>query len=1030
MSDPILARYDFVSFFRRGAAADLTGPDPLAGPVPHRGSLTVDVTLRSSDDGATRDDPATSHVQLYGPGDVVGIDPRHVIRTDPRDGTPSFEPNYFPAIEFDHPDFPWLFTPASESGAKLRPWLCLLVLADDEFTTPSDRKPEPLPAIRVTSASVLPDLTQSWAWAHVQVSGGIGSSNVGAIEAADPARALSRLICPRRLEPRTHYTALLVPAFDLGVKAGLGETIPPATVTTDPAWPPGDAKLLPVYYRFEFITSARGDFETLVRQLQPRRLPAQVGMRQMLVDRPGWGARGAGPPLGLSGALRSLETVDTPWAGPARSAFQADLTALVNRAATPLDDPAHDPVVVPPLYGRWHAARSTVDPSASGWFDALNTDPRTRSMAGFGTRVVLDQRAQLMASAWQQVEGIERANQLLRQAQVAKGASEQVHARHLGSIDAATAMILTAPLHARLSASPRTVHATIADSRLPVRALSPAFRRIARPRGSVRRRHGAGALSTGGVVSRLASGELSPTPPVRPPDGMVSLEQVGDRILPAWLRGLRRLWRGRLWIALAIVLALLLLIALLALLVGAAAAIALAVAAIAAAAAIGARLRPLLPQLAAAEATELSALTQAAARGAPPRPDFVVTEPGDAAEPPAAGPGPSRDSRDAADFREAAARLAGALAVGPPPVRARPAAEVGRLSRSVLEAVAPARTFPARIRAAVALQPAGLATVSWNPETLDEIMAAPTFPQPMYEPLRDLSPDYLLPGLDEVPADTLGLLVENHAFIESYMVGLNHEMARALLWNEYPTDQRSSYFRQFWDVRGYVPQPGDPSDPDELRERLHDVPQVHRWPRPRQLGQNRNRPHLGPDKLVLLVRGELLRRYPNAIVYACEARWDAAARRHSLGDAEKYPQYRGTLPPDVTFFGFDLTAPQALGEQRNRSRPQGWFFVFQEQPTEPRFGLDAEPEPFSVPAVHGWNDLSWANFAASAAELAGLRYARADRAPANVTIAAGPDNPNDPANAWGADAAQTAYIALQRPVRVAVHARTMLPRPS
>ena len=36
------------------------------------------------------------------------------------------------------------------------------------------------------------------------------------------------------------------------------------------------------------------------------------------------------------------------------------------------------------------------------------------------------------------------------------------------------------------------------------------------------------------------------------------------------------------------------------------------------------------------------------------------------------------------------------------------------------------------------------------------------------------------------------------------MVGLNHEFARKLLWREYPTDQRGSYFRQFWDARGFI----------------------------------------------------------------------------------------------------------------------------------------------------------------------------------------------------------------------------------
>ncbi|MCK4375466.1 MAG: hypothetical protein KAX19_09060, partial [Candidatus Brocadiae bacterium] len=75
------------------------------------------------------------------------------------------------------------------------------------------------------------------------------------------------------------------------------------------------------------------------------------------------------------------------------------------------------------------------------------------------------------------------------------------------------------------------------------------------------------------------------------------------------------------------------------------------------------------------------------------------------------------------------------------------------------------------------------------------------------------SPYYLLPGLDTVPQNTLGLVRTNQRFLESYMVGLNHEMARELLWREYPTDQRGTYFRQFWDVAEVVPS-------DELLEEL------------------------------------------------------------------------------------------------------------------------------------------------------------------------------------------------------------------
>ena len=64
-----------------------------------------------------KDDPGSAPVELYGPGDLRGIDFRHVIRTEPRDRTVNYEPNYFAGIEFDHPEFPWLFTPAAPSNS-------------------------------------------------------------------------------------------------------------------------------------------------------------------------------------------------------------------------------------------------------------------------------------------------------------------------------------------------------------------------------------------------------------------------------------------------------------------------------------------------------------------------------------------------------------------------------------------------------------------------------------------------------------------------------------------------------------------------------------------------------------------------------------------------------------------------------------------------------------------------------------------------------------------------------------------------
>ena len=88
-----------------------------------------------------------------------------------------------------------------------------------------------------------------------------------------------------------------------------------------------------------------------------------------------------------------------------------------------------------------------------------------------------------------------------------------------------------------------------------------------------------------------------------------------------------------------------------------------------------------------------------------------------------------------------------------------------------------------------------------TPVGTETVMMAPSFPQPMYEALKEKSQDLLLPGLDKVLPDTVLGLRTNRAFVEAYMIGLNVEMARELLWRGFPTDQRGTYFRNFWGNR-------------------------------------------------------------------------------------------------------------------------------------------------------------------------------------------------------------------------------------
>src|SRR6266498_1787884 len=152
-------------------------------------------------------------------------------------------------------------------------------------------------------------------------------------------------------------------------------------------------------------------------------------------------------------------------------------------------------------------------------------------------------------------------------------------------------------------------------------------------------------------------------------------------------------------------------------------------------------------------------------------------------------------------------------------------------------------------------------------------MGYPKINKAMYSDLKKISDELFLPNVELIEHNSITLLETNQPFIESYMVGINHEFARELLWREYPTDQRGSYFRQFWDVSSYLNKEG--LDPKALREKLRDIPPIHRWPRASDLGDHDYREQGGEkdEEVVLVIRGELLKKYPTAEIYAHRAKW-------------------------------------------------------------------------------------------------------------------------------------------------------------
>jgi hypothetical protein len=266
---------------------------------------------------------------------------------------------------------------------------------------------------------------------------------------------------------------------------------------------------------------------------------------------------------------------------------------------------------------------------------------------------------------------------------------------------------------------------------------------------------------------------------------------------------------------------------------------------------------------------------------------------------------------------------------------------------------------------------------------IEPVMAHPRFKYPMYEPLHRYDREWMVPGLGLIQRpDMATLLQTNNRFIEAYLVGLNHEMGRELLWREFPTDQRGTYFSSFWT--------GAP----ELIADMHELP----W-RSGALGV-----HVDPQldgQLVFLVRGDLVRRYPGVVAHAVlEAGTDAGIPLFAATSPIR-TLFHVFLPPNVLLVGFGMT------RARIDTPGETWWFTLSENPTEPRFGLDP-----SRPGGPTRDNLIWDDFGVSKPG----QYLDATQ---HTTLVA--DGVR-----WGASSAAVAYLLFQLPARAAFSGKKMV----
>lgn len=1099
MAEEELAHYAFLPWVRQGISSQIDelenkGASPTGGMAKERAELEVEIRIGSNDtSGAERDnETVTKTLKVLGPPDIAAIQTKAIVRTEPKARVNNFEANGLAYIEFYQEEFLWAYTPARASYGsgegesdddvgRLTPWLALICLKDDEFTLTENS--DGLSTIAIPEgniADVFHDQETHWAWGHVHLNTEMQATNYDdQVEefddelAEDPDTGLCRLVCPRKLVKETNYTAFLIPAFETGRLAALGEDYTDE-YAQEMSWSnndstPGDYYTsrtrgfeFPVYYQWNFATGEHGDFETLAALLEPVVIEDDLGKRDMDITDPGYGLDAydiESTTIGLEGALKppAFESDEWPVAGTPDEDYQDHMRKLLNLSIDHENqdedninndsfsehifyssDLGEDPIVTPHIYGRWHALASRLDPDAGenfDWVDDLNLDPRNRAAAGLGTKVIQDGQEEYMERSWQQVESINEANAKIKAATLSKMVNNAMYHKHIRISDEDQAISLTTPMHKSVVSNSLSIHANINESLVPNASKSGTFKRITRPGKKSNKTLNAKAEDGNSLIHKevinnfntkttvAANAKMEPSNAVATSevvsvvDASVADFEANDEamaqqavfdvlLLQDSYDGLDAGPKKTEMIN-----------------------------------AIGDITEYTLSATSISLAEALINSISSSTEGE--EGDTHVVEVGDSEFDAIFDPTTTAKSysgiiitkvleEGAASVTKTATSLLDLRSyqtafvgfntdliatLDPIPYSLLEPVAVDTISLDITAKLTPKTTVVSRAMSQISVfdSSSGEYVSLAEDEPLQPLMAYPVIDDAMYTNLKEMSQEYILPNLDKVPENSITLMETNQQFIESYMAGLNHEMSRELLWREFPTDQRGSYFRQFWDVSDNI-QAAD-------QEELYDIKEMHTWEG--TLGAHYNGADDDDDGsayLVLLIRGDLLKKYPNTLVYAQKAKFkdDTAPDTPRELEAEaddtiKTPVFQAQLDPDIYLFGFDLDTAEAKGDSSDASQP-GWFFVLRERPGQIRFGLDDNVQDLALSdSISDWNDLYWEHFATTE-ELENYQLHT--------------DNPfsSEPSEGeWGKNAADMAYILFQNPVLYARHAQEMLP---
>lgn len=1076
MSDSVLARYSFLPWVRQGLGNEIIESDFLGNALPNnatveRPEISVTAKVKATKEELSQSHNVTKIVKVQGPGDVLGINSKSIIRVHPKKGVHNFETNNLCYVEFYEEDLPWRFTPARPVGNKLRPWLALIVLRENEFEKSTGGTPTPFITIDNAALSkVFCNEKDTYALAHVHVLEDLGdnaSESAGLLSSKldkNPDLALSRVLCPRKLEytapsPAMDYDpnvyhAFLVPAFETGRLAGLGlET--DGVPAQKSSWTRADLNggtnpsSYPYYFTWSFKVDEGGDFESLAQLLEARELPDNIGKREMDMSDMGFGIQPVGDDaVGfVEGAMRHPDYQTAPW--PLSDLqLKAELLKVLNLSFDLQDtvptinesffySPAveDDPIITLPTYGKWHKGLTKLTANSTDWIHRMNLHPSNRSAAGLGVQVVQKNQEKFMEMAWEQIGEINEANQKIRENELMKRATLSLAQKKVFKLDKFDLVNATGKAFEMMKLEPgATIKHAIKKSVVPTAIRSGTFLKVANnftPTALMNNgEDGALKILNKTFFNNLnkaknADGKLSAAPPKEEPLMLLkaasAYSMISSVVENPPISFMEHLTQAILSFPSTTFTTNQVMSKLETVFVGNDKE------------SQKARAKTILDGIDGRKVEDgvrvftidkkvfedkISHSFDQGLYGTAAKVKFVKGEnsPIIPVQFDHAKIIENRANYLTSFSTKFVTKVGGAnkFTAYQRPVKALLQTD---LQEKIIAKLNPVFNFKRKLSSFFR---ANYANVN------KPIMAYPRFPIPMYDYLKEISPDYIIPNISEIEPNTITLMETNREFIESFLMGMNHEFSRELLWREFPTDMRGSYFRHFWEYDN------DPMNQVELgddydvyvQEMLAnqnaraDIKEIHKWNQ--ALGANEEKP--GPD-LVLLIKGDLLRKYPNTLVYAQKAKFQpgnkTAPRQMDDYDSPgnvKWPIVSGSIEPDVYFFGFELSQEEANG---NRTNNPGWFFVLRERPGQVSFGLDDLDGALDM-TPDNWNQVTWEHLTGNASSQP--PYLKVN----GVNFSLSPNGTGPRAAQWGASSSDMAYILYQSPILFARHASTML----